>query len=96
MEHMAERLGSNFPPFVGDTRCFFLFCFVLFQFFFSSGLRRWTREREVTGTISGASGDPSSNGYQVEQRVMLCEWLQLQICAAFSPREMRPCKHEFQ
>ena len=39
---------------------------------------------------------PSSNGYQVERKLILCECLQLQKMYCILPREMILCKSEFQ
>ena len=39
---------------------------------------------------------PNSNGYQVERKLILCEWLQLQKLLCTLPRKMRLWKSELQ
>ena len=65
-------------------------------------LRHWTRELGVWGSIftvlvvcknleqalnRHCLCRPSSNGYQVEQELVLCEWEQLQKIVVHSPRQ---------
>ena len=74
-------------------------------------LRRWTRDLVVWGSIPSPSVmckslgkalnphrlcPPNSNGYQVERKLVLCEWLQLQKTRCILNREMRLWKSEFQ
>ena len=64
-------------------------------------LRCWTRDLAVWGSIPAVPVmckslgqalnphrlcPPSSNGYQVERKLVLCEWLQLQKIALHSPQ----------
>ena len=64
-------------------------------------LRHWTQDQGVWGSISSALvmwkilgqaliphrlSPPSSNGYQVEQKLVLCEWLKVQKFAMHSPQ----------
>ena len=62
-------------------------------------LRHWTRDLGVWGSIPAAPVmcksvgqalnphcPPSSNGYQVERKLVLCEWLQLQKIVLHSPQ----------
>ena len=74
-------------------------------------LRRWTKDQGVWGSIPVVLvmctsvwqalnlrrlWPPSSNGYQVEQKLVVCEWFQLQKMCCILPREMRLWKSEFQ
>ena len=69
-------------------------------------LRHWTQDQGVWGStptalVMGKSLGQAlnlhcNNGYQVEQKLLLCEWLQLQKIVLHSPRGYETVKSEFQ